>query len=721
MSVGAIAVERKLQQLRKTRIIIKRLFKALRLRRRHPAKDPVKKRGKLPKVNIVRISLLSLSAILLASSLLLYVWLREIGVFNINASSFNVITALKPLDNSIVYDSRNEKIGELFNQYRVYIPYEAIPPQMIQAITSIEDRNFFQHPGYDLKGILRAVVARLRGLSTKQGASTITQQVVRHFLLTNERSLERKVKEVALAIALESKLSKKKIFEIYVNNSFLGNGAYGIGAAAQRYFGKSINELNLSEITLIAGLFQSPSKYNPIKSPVAARKRQQQVINAMVQNKALTARKAILVRGMPLHFANYKPINDSIAPYFIDYIAEQAETILKRNVIKNQGIRIYTTLDSRLQKIASSAFDSMQDVFRRADRAIIDPDRKKKKSEDSAVEASILVTDPVTGHILAVVGGRDYGKSQFNRAFHALRQPGSAFKPAPFSLALDNGYKWSDLLYISPISIDDYRPQNYQESYGTETTMLRAFYKSINTAAVEIANKIGFKKVIARARDLGVLTPLKDEAGVVLGSSEVTMLDMATMYGTFAAQGVRRDPVAITRIEDREGKILYQAPPPDKRSKRVLSEETAFLMVKGMRAVFDHGTAYASRMISPHVAGKTGTSNNAKDNWFCGFSPNIVTIVWVGTDSRYGFTGSATGASLALPIWEHVMSKALKIMPPPSFKKPETIVTELVDPIYGNLDNRGIPMYFREGQQPVATSSDLKVISHSNSYRSLFD
>ena len=664
---------------------------------------------------------LILAAVLIGA----YLWLREIGVFAIHEEQIALLKDYKPSDISIVYDRDDHKIGELYSQYRMYVPYDSLPKNMVKAIVAIEDKKFFTHHGVDTSAIIRAFLSRIKGSASNQGASTITQQVIRYFLLTKERSFERKIKEIALAMFLEHKLTKQQIFEIYANSCFLGDGAYGVGAAAKRYFNKNLNELSLAETTLVAGLFQSPSKYNPIKYPKNAKKRQLQVIEAMQHTGYIDPKTAKRVAKEPLVYSKTHAGNgNTTAPYFIDYVAAEAEQLLNVAAVRNRGLRIYTTLDANLQKLATDTMAQAKPMFTRAEHELPSAMHyleDRTDSSESRVESGLVATDPRNGDILAMVGGRDYNASQFNVTYQAKRQPGSAFKPVVYSLALDNGFKWSDLLYISKVAVDDYRPQNFSNQFGTETTILRAFYSSINTAAVEIGSKLGLGRILERAANLGIHSPLKDEAGTMLGSSEVTMLDMATMYGTFATLGTRVDLAAITRITDREGNSLYEAPPPEKRSKAVLTPQTGYLMFQGMKAVLDHGTGAKSRGISPWAAGKTGTSNNSKDNWFCGFTPNIVTIVWVGTNNKFGLAGTATGASLALPLWDGFMSKSLALHAAPAYTEPTGIVSHQVDPRYGNLDDSGIMMYFREGQEPRESKSDLKVISSTNEYREMFN
>ena len=600
----------------------------------------------------------------------------------------------------------------------VLVPIHNLPERLKQAIIAIEDRNFFHHKGIDLRGIGRAIFARIRGSKLKQGASTITQQLVRHFLLSRDKTLERKAKEAVLSIYLEQKMSKEKILELYTNVLFLGNGAYGVGAAAYRYFGRPINDLKLHEFALIAGLFQSPSRYNPQNYPGRAKKRQRQVLRAMYECGMITKQQYIHAKKTPLVYKTYRSVNTKVAPYFLDYVKDQAESILGRQIL-NRGLRINTTLDPRLQKVARKSFQEKKEIFQKARKWALIP--YKYKRSNPKIQGSLLTINPQTGEVLAMVGGRNYNKSKFNRTIQSKRQPGSAFKPIIYSLALAKGMKWSDLIYVSPVAVNNYRPKNFSRMFLTETTLQRAFFKSINTPAVEIGVKLGVGEIIRHAKNLGIRQTLKPETGTILGSSEVTSLEMATAYGTFANRGIRVNPIAITSISTREGKILYEAPPPRERSQKALSPQDAYLMVEGMRSVFYYGTAASENDMGDYAAGKTGTSNNSRDNWFCGFTPNLATVVWVGSDRAFDFLGKATGTSLALPLWAHYMRQAVRHVPAPPFERPVGIISKKVHPQYGYTTTSGLRMYFKKGHEPTREHSDLKVLSETGRYRTLFE
>jgi penicillin-binding protein 1A len=520
------------------------------------------------------------------------------------------------------------------------------------------------------------------------------------------------VREIVLAIQLERMLPKSKILEIYCNSMFMGNGSYGVGAAAQRYFGRKLAELQPHELALLAGLFQSPSRFNPKKSPELAKRRQKLVIQAMYRARAITREQALTMINAPLNYSDYSPVNASVAPYFIDYVRDNVDQLLAGGSIKNRGLRIYTTLDSQLQALANGTIMGMENHFARVESWVNKPKLWRRPIGEivapTRAEVAMLSVDPRNGEVLAMVGGRDYAKSQFNRAASALRSPGSGFKPVVYSLALDNGYRWSDMFYVSPISVNGYRPKNYEDEFFTETTLIRAFYRSMNTVAVEIGTKIGLPTIISHAQKLGIKSTVKEEPATILGSSEVTVMDMARVFSSFANRGKAVDSVAITRIETRDGDILYQAPPLADRTVDAMSEQISYIMTDAMRSVFRHGTAAYYASMSDYSAGKTGTSNDSVDNWFNGFSTNLTTVVWVGTDDRSPMKKPASGATAALPIWHEFTSKAQLLRKPEPFRVPSGVSAVRIDAKHGNRSGGGILAYFLRGKEPTRGQSDLQ-------------
>lgn len=668
-------------------------------------------------------------------SISLYLWLAELGVFRPSEAALDIVVSQKPLDNSLVYDRHGAKIGEFFNNYQIHVPFEKLPKHLVNAIIAIEDRNFWRHSGYDPRAIVRATLAQLSRRGVRQGGSTLTQQIIRNFVLPRERSIARKVQEIAYANHLEKRLSKEKILEIYANSLFLGNGSYGVGAAAYRYFGKPLAQLEAHETALIAGLFQSPSRYNPMRNPKAAKARQLQVIKALQQAGMIKPKEVIALSNAPLTYREYQPINTVVAPYFVDYVREQAKGILDEikysqktlghigQSIDSQGLRIYTTLDPELQALAEAALVQSDKVLEDAQRKTAPLRSSDGKLRPATVEAAMLSVDPQSGEVMAMVGGRDYQKSKFNRTWQALRSPGSAFKPIVFSLALEKKWKWSDVIFVSPITINNYRPRTPDEDYLTETTLMRAFYRSMNTPTIELGQKLGLTDVIAHAKKLGIRSPIKEEFGTMLGSSDATMFDMARVYSAFANAGQLVEPIAIRKITDRDGKVLWTAPVPSERSTSVMSPQIAFLMTQGMRAVLAMGTGYTSAPLANRAAGKTGTSNASTDNWFCGYTPDLVTVVWTGTDEHAQMYGDVTGGKIALPIWDKFMTKYFETHTPKPFAAPAGIVTTTVHPKFGHRSPEGVRMYFQRGNEPADEPSPLEALSlggGAGGYRDVF-
>jgi len=674
---------------------------------------------------LFRWMLITSTATGITALIVIMTWLNSIGVFSIDDEQIRKLQEFSYHDNSIIYDRHGAKIGEFFEKYHIFVPYGDIPQHFIDAIVAIEDKNFFEHSGVDFLAIVRASLSRLKTGRFTQGASTITQQLIRHQYLNNNKTIERKVLEIALALKAEKHLSKEKILELYVNNMFLGNGAYGIGAASKRYFAKNARDLTVAESSLIAGLFQSPSRYNPSRYPNRAKKRQLQVIAAMSRLQKISITQAEAIKKEPLQYKPYTFINSLMAPWFVDYVHDFMSRLPDPN-LKNairSGLRIHTTLDSSLQKLAEQSIQShnanLNDFSQRTGKV---KDKESGKLKHATVEASMLVTDPKTGDILAMVGGRNYKTSQFNRTVTAMRSPGSAFKPFVYTEALAKGFKWSDVILVSPVNIENYRPKNMKDDYLTETTMLRAFYRSMNSPTIEIAAKIGLEPIIDRAKSLGIRSPIKNEFGSALGSSDVTMLDLARAYGTYAAGGILTELSPISRITTSDGKVIWEAQKVTERSKRVLNQQLSYLVIEGMRSVLSVGTGARSADLASNAAGKTGTSNDSADNWFCGFTPDLVSIVWVGTDEHAPIMANISGASIALPIWDQFIRSSQSIKHPRPFDKPEGIVEAQVHPLYGYRIDRGTKMYFFGNKLPEETESALEKVENSGSrgYRNVF-
>lgn len=671
----------------------------------------------------------------------IYVWLRAQGVFSITDADLKRVTQTSVDDNTLVFDRKGNKIGELFRRYQVYVPYADLPKPLVQAIVAIEDRNFWKHHGVDYRGMARAFLKGMRERKFTQGASTLTQQLVRHFLLDKTKTLRRKVREIAYARRLERQMSKERILELYCNVMFLGNGAHGVGAAALRYFGRPLDELTLAELALIAGLFQSPSAYNPERFPDRAEARQKQVLEAMVAAGYLDRAAANEAARSELRYQRYRHLDPH--PFFLDTV-EAAAPKLAGSVdaeprqstpvteddesgeeegaspLGGRGLRIHTTLDPDLQNLAERTIADAPKLWAQAQSQVEKAKRASVPFE--ALEAAMVVVDPKTGEVLALVGGRNYERSKFNRVTQSLRPPGSSFKPVVYSLALERGRNWNDVLYVAPVTLETYRPRNMSADYLTETTLLRAFYKSLNTITVELATSMGIARILVQAKKLGVETELRPEAGTALGGSELTVMDMARVFSTFANEGTRVGSAFVSRIEARDGTAVYSLGDAVSRSEKVLSPQVAYLMTEGLRTVLLNGTGFASRHLANRAVGKTGTSNGAKDNWFCGYSSNLVAVVWVGTDGNDELPSDAMAATLALPLWDAFMTEALRLRPSDGFRRPSGIRDARVHPNFGTRNAKGMKMFFLAGKEPKEEApSALEVLSDKKRYRKVFE
>lgn len=619
-----------------------------------------------------------------------------------------------------IYDRKGRLLTELWQERYEFTPIERVPKVLVDAVVAIEDRRFWQHRGVDMVSMARALWHHLwRPYS--QGASTLTQQLVRRLALSREKSWRRKIEEMILAVQLERRVTKEKILEMYLNVMFLGEGSFGVGAAARTYFGKSVETLSLEEAALLAGLFQAPSRTSPFRDRLAAQKRRNQVLIAMLRHGLVEPGDAAAVQVKPVAVRARAEERGSgvggpgVAPYYLDYVRQILGQMSRRDArlaggddLRGKGWNVVTTLDLDLQRAAEMAIDR---AAPRLDRAYSGEQRRRSPSQ-GRVEASMLVTSVDEGHVLAMVGGRDYGQSQFNRAVSAMRSPGSAFKPVVFAEALARGWRWSDLLYVAPIAINTYRPRTERHEYLRETTLLRALYRSLNGPTVELSQRLGLESIFTRARTLGVESPLKPEAGTALGGSEVTAVDLARMYGTFASGGVRPEIHAILRVEDQDGSVLWslesQASPQDHDVRRVLDHETAFLMTEGLRAVMRHGTGSSRSSLAPWAVGKTGTSNGARDNWFCGYSRDLVAVAWAGIEGEGEVDRDMTAGDLTLPIWADFMEASLNLLGRHPWPTPAGIVWRSVDAELGHERAGAVNMAFRIAALPRQDAGGLE-------------
>ncbi len=707
-----------------------------------------------------------------------------------------------------VYADDGSLIAEFYKERRVLVPYSRIPKRLIQAFIAAEDADFFRHPGVDISGILRAFLKNLKAGRIVQGGSTITQQITRSLLLTPEKSYGRKIKEIILSYRLEQRLTKEQILTIYLNQIYLGHGAYGVEAAANAYFDKSVSALNLAEMALLAGLPQAPSRYSPFSSRKLAAERQFYVLNRMVEEGYISAAEGQQALNTHLTFTDEQSDFFAKAPYFAEHVRRYLERKYGSDALLTDGLQVYTTVDVNSQRMAQDAMEkglieldkrigyrgAMENVPKnerdafcaklapsdmsvgsmvtglvtaidKKDRTVAvclgsakgvidiknmswarkpDPevasDYAHIGNPDQALgvgdvilariieapngngvyplaleqepegQSAILCMEAETGYVKVMVGGLDFRKSQFNRAVQARRQPGSAFKPIIYVAALDKGYTPVSVFIDSPVVYeipgqDKWKPSNYEKKFFGPTLLRTALIKSRNVVTVKVLQEIGVQYAIDYARKLGFESDLVGNLSLALGSSDVTLLELVRAYSAFCEGGELVEPICVTKVVDRDGKVLEENLP---RRKQVISPETAAIMTSLLQGVVNSGTGRKIKALNRPVAGKTGTTNDLKDAWFVGYTPEYITGVWVGFDDHRAMGRFETGARAAGPIWLNFMQSMLKDQPIRDFPLPEGVVFAKINPESGKLagpeDRDAVFECFQAGTEPTTTA-----------------
>ena len=537
---------------------------------------------------------------------------------------------------------------------------EDLPDHLVKAVLATEDRRFFTHFGIDVPGTLRALIENARAGTVVQGGSSITQQLAKNLFLSNERTLQRKIKEAYLALWLEANLSKREIFKLYLDRAYMGGGTIGVGAASDFYFGKKVTDIDLAESALLAGLFKAPTRYAPHINLPAARGRASVVLTNLVEAGFMTEGQVVGARRHPA--VSVERGQTASADYFLDWAFGQ----VRQHVDGRDKVLVArTTLDMRMQKAAEAAIESTL----------------RESGEAYNVHQGALVSMEPDGTIRAMVGGRDYGVSTFNRAVNALRQPGSSFKPYVYATALETGKFTPDTTVVdAPVSIGNWSPQNYGRSYKGRLTLRNALRQSLNTVAVRLSIATGRQPIADLAERMGVVSPMRVTRSLALGSSELTVLDQATGYSAFANGGYRVEPRGLIEIRNASGRVIYDANANPHPLQRVLSEATVAGMVDMLHTVAEEGTGRRARLPGIQVAGKTGTTNAYRDAWFVGFTGNYTTAVWLGNDN-YAPTNRLTGGILPAMTWAKFMRVAMAYeMPKPllGLPPPDTSTEPLV-------------------------------------------
>lgn len=557
---------------------------------------------------------------------------------------------MRPAVSSQVFDSHGRLITTLHSdQNRLPIDINKVPQNLQNAFIAAEDNRFYEHIGIDPIGIFRAIFANLTNRGIAQGGSTITQQLAKNAFLSQEQTLKRKIQEAMLALEIEHKYSKKEILEMYMNQIYFGQGAYGIQTAAKTYFNKDVNELTLTQCAMLAGLPKSPNYYSPFNNLNEAKKRKNVVLDQMVKYGYVSAAEAEDAKNQNLGLSKSHQSKEADEyASFIDYVSQQVAKKYGDDALYKEGLKIYTTMDVDKQHAAVRAMRNL-------------PNNYTDENGLTQPQAAIVSIDPKTGHILAMVGGR--GQDSFNRASMAVRQPGSAFKPFVYLTALQHDMTPDTTMDDKPVTYGGWSPKNAGGSYSGTMTLSDALAHSVNTIAVQLADEVGTKNIIANAKKMGITTldAKDDNLAMALGglTKGVTPLEMASAYGTFANKGVHVKPTAIVKILDRNGNVLEDASTLEKEETktRVMSEREAYEMTTMLEGVIDHGTGTAAAIGRP-AAGKTGTTDDNKDAWFVGYTPDIVTAVWIGDDTGSHSLGEVYGGTIPAEIWKDYMSSA---------------------------------------------------------------
>ena len=692
-----------------------------------------------------------------------------------------------------IYDANGQLIGQFAEERRILIPLTSVPKSLLDATIAVEDSRFYRHCGIDFPGIVRAAWMNIKARRIVEGGSTITQQLSKLLFLTPEKTLRRKIKEALLALQIEHRYSKDEILELYFNQIYFGHGAYGVEAAANTYFGKHAPELTVAESALLAGLPRSPSRYSPYNNPELALKRRAHALRRMAKEGFITEEEAVEANQEPLELKRLTA-GENEAPYFVEHIRRKLERRYGTHAIYRGGLRVYTTLDLKMQKVAQKSLkEGLRNVdktfgwrspekateeelalsakekrsrilalleegkvysgivvkatstfalidlggglegtlpakriawtgFRypstilktedKVDVRVVELDKEKERiilalEQRPKVQGGIVALEPSTGYIRAMVGGYDFGESEFNRITQARRQPGSAFKPFIYTTAIDSGYPPTYIIIDAPVIYDDWgekwTPRNYDEKFIGPTTLRVGLAQSRNVVTVKLLGKIGVKKVITYAHRMGIKTYLGPDLSLALGTSEVIPLEMASAYGVFPNQGIKTEPLSILKVEDRGGNILEENFP---KEEEVLSPATCYIMTNLLKGVVERGTGWRARAVGRPCAAKTGTTDECTDAWFIGFTPDLVTCVWVGFDEKISLGEDMTGSRVAGPIWTNFMREVFQDRSIREFPIPEKKLTfARICPESGLLATKECPQVmveaFLEGTEPT--------------------
>lgn len=568
---------------------------------------------------------------------------------------------------SRILDADGDVVARVCRQNRTVVSYAALPSLLPQAFIAAEDARFYQHGGVDAWSIVRAVINNLRRGGRGQGGSTITQQVARSLLLTPEKTYSRKLKEAILAYRIDNVLSKEEVLSIYLNQIYLGEGAYGVAAAAETYFGKEVSKLNLAEIAILAGLPQAPSRYSPLKHYQRAKRRQVYVLNRMAEEGFITPTAARKAYRHPLFWAPPEQRRPE-EQYYVQYVRNYMRKKYGKGALAEGGYTIYTSLDRKLQRSAVKV------VRKGIDRWAV---RQRVKQDAPRPQAALVAVAIKSGRVMAMVGGSDFAVSQFNRAVQARRQPGSAFKPVVFAAALAGGLSPATLVDDAPVQLPGngkgqvWEPRNFDGRFLGPTSLRDGLVDSRNIISIKLLQYVGIGKVVKLALDLGIHSRLNADLSLALGSSGVSLQELTGVYATLGNGGRLVSPAVVVKVVDRHGRVLEENTP---SSQQVLDPRTAFQVTHLLQSVIAEGTGRSARGLKVAAAGKTGTTDHNMDAWFIGYTPDLAVGVWLGFDQKRSLGKRETGGRAAAPVWLDFMRLARPYLKRNSFVTPEGIV-----------------------------------------------
>jgi penicillin-binding protein 1A len=652
-----------------------------------------------------------------------------ISWFSRDLPSMERLEMIEPALKTRILARDSSVIKEFYEENRIFLPLDQIPLSVQRTFLAVEDKRFYKHSGIDLQRLFVTAWKDLTHWNRAQGASTITQEISTDlFLNKKEQTFPRKIREALLAFKIERTYSKDEILEMYLNQIYFGEGTYGIEAASRRFFGKSVKDIGLNQTALLAGLPKNPGGYNPFTNPDRAANRVNLVLNAMESFHVITKAQRDSLRQCSLDLVKSTGENQDFAGYFCEYIRQTLEAKYGSRSIYRDGYTVYTTIDAKLQRAAERNLEAYDQELEKSGgykltrASYLDAVAHGKKADPAYLQSALVAIDPHSGHILALVGGRNFRETQYNRAMQAPRQPGSSFKPFLYLAAIENGYNAADILIDTPLVVelpngDVWKPHNYDEKWHGAVSLREALARSINIPSIKLIQAIGPPTVINVAKRMGIKSPLQNVLSLALGTNEVTLLELTSAYGVLAAEGMRAEPMAITRIEDRNGNVLEEF---HEYHEEVLQPDVAYLMTDMLTSVIDEvqGTGEAVRKygLDIPVAGKTGTTDEYTDGWFIGYSPELAIGVWTGFDERKTMGKRMTGANVALPIWVETMKAAYPTNRGPAFTRPPNIVEELICQASGLLSTPYCPKVVREifieGNEPTRVCDLHRVSSY---------